>query len=131
MTYDDVGGDEIGMAAMNVYGQPPHAQHVYLPSYYQGQMTYTRKFSLSQSTIINFCLHFLLFYYHFTFQIPVNIYLLLCCWSFYFDTTYRFSFCFLFAKSDRMQSVIYKARLIRFLECVVSLLFTSAVVHFE
>ncbi|XP_068992976.1 ankyrin-3 isoform X19 [Neodiprion pinetum] len=38
---DEGGGDEIGMAAMNVYGQPPHAQHVYLPSYYQGQMTYT------------------------------------------------------------------------------------------
>lgn len=43
----DVGGDEIGTAAMNVYGQPPHAQHVYLPSYYQGQMTYTRKLSVS------------------------------------------------------------------------------------
>lgn len=41
-----VGGDEIGTAAMNVYGQPPHAQHVYLPSYYQGQMTYTRKLSV-------------------------------------------------------------------------------------
>ncbi|XP_054002809.1 ankyrin-3-like isoform X13 [Hylaeus anthracinus] len=40
---DEGGGDEIGMAAMNVYGQPPHAQHVYLPSYYQGQMTYTRE----------------------------------------------------------------------------------------
>jgi len=45
-----VGGDEIGTAAMNVYGQPPHAQHVYLPSYYQGQMTYTRKLS-----VICFC----------------------------------------------------------------------------
>ena len=43
MAYN-VGGDEIGVATMNVYGQPPHAQHVYLPSYYQGQMTYTRKF---------------------------------------------------------------------------------------
>lgn len=41
-----VGGDEINTAAMNVYGQPPHAQHVYLPSYYQGQMTYTRKLSV-------------------------------------------------------------------------------------
>jgi hypothetical protein len=41
-----VGGDEISSAAMNVYGQPPHAQHVYLPSYYQGQMTYTRKLSV-------------------------------------------------------------------------------------
>ncbi|XP_057337086.1 ankyrin-3-like isoform X14 [Microplitis mediator] len=40
---DEGGGDEIGTAAMNVYGQPPHAQHVYLPSYYQGQMTYTRE----------------------------------------------------------------------------------------
>ncbi|XP_046813611.1 ankyrin-3-like isoform X13 [Vespa crabro] len=40
---DEGGGDEIGIAAMNVYGQPPHAQHVYLPSYYQGQMTYTRE----------------------------------------------------------------------------------------
>ncbi|XP_033226769.1 ankyrin-3-like isoform X10 [Belonocnema kinseyi] len=40
---DEGGGDEIGVAAMNVYGQPPHAQHVYLPSYYQGQMTYTRE----------------------------------------------------------------------------------------
>ncbi|XP_048261568.1 ankyrin-3 isoform X24 [Bombus terrestris] len=40
---DEGGGDEIGMAAMNVYGQPPHAQHVYLPSYYRGQMTYTRE----------------------------------------------------------------------------------------
>ncbi|XP_034933844.1 uncharacterized protein [Chelonus insularis] len=40
---DEGGGDEIGIAAMNVYGQPTHAQHVYLPSYYQGQMTYTRE----------------------------------------------------------------------------------------
>ncbi|XP_067209228.1 ankyrin-3 isoform X13 [Linepithema humile] len=40
---DEGGGDEINTAAMNVYGQPPHAQHVYLPSYYQGQMTYTRE----------------------------------------------------------------------------------------
>ncbi|XP_058801309.1 titin homolog isoform X2 [Phymastichus coffea] len=40
---DEGGGDEIGVAAMNVYGQPAHAQHVYLPSYYQGQMTYTRE----------------------------------------------------------------------------------------
>lgn len=47
LTTHDIGGDEIGMAAMNVYGQPPHAQHVYLPSYYQGQMTYTSKFKSS------------------------------------------------------------------------------------
>ncbi|KAL0125581.1 hypothetical protein PUN28_004590 [Cardiocondyla obscurior] len=40
---DEGGGDEIGTAAMNVYGQPPHAQHVYLPSYYKGQMTYTTR----------------------------------------------------------------------------------------
>ncbi|XP_043478904.1 ankyrin-2-like isoform X4 [Leptopilina heterotoma] len=40
---DEGGGDEIDVAAMNVYGQPPHAQHVYLPSYYQGHMTYTRE----------------------------------------------------------------------------------------
>ncbi|XP_044010733.1 ankyrin-3-like isoform X13 [Aphidius gifuensis] len=38
---DEGGGDEIGMA--DNYGQPTHAQHVYLPSYYQGQMTYTRE----------------------------------------------------------------------------------------
>jgi hypothetical protein len=31
--------------AMNVYGKPTHAQHVYLP-YYQGQMQYTRKFTI-------------------------------------------------------------------------------------
>lgn len=36
------GGDEIMDMAMNVYGKPTHAQHVYLP-YYQGQMQYTRK----------------------------------------------------------------------------------------
>ncbi|XP_023315174.1 ankyrin-2-like isoform X2 [Trichogramma pretiosum] len=41
---DEGGGDEIGTTAMNVYaGKAPHAQHVYLPSYYQGQMTYTRE----------------------------------------------------------------------------------------
>ena len=27
------------------YGRPAHAQHVYLP-YYQGQMTYTSKFTI-------------------------------------------------------------------------------------
>lgn len=48
MAYN-VGGDEIDVAAMNVYGQPPHAQHVYLPSYYQGHMTYARKFSITVS----------------------------------------------------------------------------------
>ncbi|XP_039276092.1 ankyrin-3-like [Nilaparvata lugens] len=36
------GGDEIMSMAMNVYGKPTHAQHVYLP-YYQGQMLYTRE----------------------------------------------------------------------------------------
>lgn len=54
----DVGGDEIGTAAMNVYGQPPHAQHVYLPSYYQGQMTYTRKLSVSLFLFILSRAHF-------------------------------------------------------------------------
>ncbi|XP_075216189.1 uncharacterized protein LOC142321739 isoform X3 [Lycorma delicatula] len=39
---DDGGGDEIMAMAMNVYGKPTHAQHVYLP-YYQGQMLYTRE----------------------------------------------------------------------------------------
>ncbi|CAG2062786.1 unnamed protein product, partial [Timema podura] len=34
------GGDEMLDMAMNVYGKPTHAQHVYLP-YYQGQMQYT------------------------------------------------------------------------------------------
>lgn len=61
VTYDAIGGDEIGMAAMNVYGQPPHAQHVYLPSYYQGQMTYTRKLSLSLCLV-----HFFFFYFFFS-----------------------------------------------------------------
>nr|CAD7409437.1 unnamed protein product [Timema poppensis] len=36
------GGDEMLDMAMNVYGKPTHAQHVYLP-YYQGQMQYTRE----------------------------------------------------------------------------------------
>ena len=54
----NIGGDEIGMAAMNVYGQPPHAQHVYLPSYYQGQMTYTRKLSLSLCLSLSLTLFF-------------------------------------------------------------------------
>ncbi|XP_011500173.1 PREDICTED: ankyrin-3-like [Ceratosolen solmsi marchali] len=40
---EEGGGDEFSVATMNVYGKPPHAQHVYLPSYYQGQMTYTRE----------------------------------------------------------------------------------------
>jgi len=39
------GGDEMLDMAMNVYGKPTHAQHVYLP-YYQGQMQYTRKFTI-------------------------------------------------------------------------------------
>lgn len=51
------------MAAMNVYGQPPHAQHVYLPSYYQGQMTYTRKLS-----VLCFC-------HSFTYHVPATFYI--------------------------------------------------------
>ncbi|XP_021936517.1 ankyrin-3-like isoform X3 [Zootermopsis nevadensis] len=39
---DEGGGDEMLDMAMNVYGKPTHAQHVYLP-YYQGQMQYTRE----------------------------------------------------------------------------------------
>ncbi|XP_046992115.1 ankyrin-3-like [Schistocerca americana] len=39
---DEGGGDEVLDMAMNVYGKPTHAQHVYLP-YYQGQMQYTRE----------------------------------------------------------------------------------------
>ncbi|XP_073979792.1 uncharacterized protein isoform X4 [Rhodnius prolixus] len=39
---DDGGGDDVVGVAMNDYGKPTHAQHVYLP-YYQGQMLYTRE----------------------------------------------------------------------------------------
>ncbi|XP_067008853.2 ankyrin-3 isoform X1 [Anabrus simplex] len=39
---DEGGGDEMMDMAMNVYGKPTHAQHVYLP-YYQGRMQYTRE----------------------------------------------------------------------------------------
>ncbi|XP_024080621.1 ankyrin-3-like isoform X3 [Cimex lectularius] len=39
---DDGGGDDMIAVAMNDYGKPTHAQHVYLP-YYQGQMLYTRE----------------------------------------------------------------------------------------
>ncbi|KAK7789791.1 hypothetical protein R5R35_012340 [Gryllus longicercus] len=39
---DEGGGDEVLDSAMNVYGKPTHAQHVYLP-YYQGHMQYTRE----------------------------------------------------------------------------------------
>lgn len=49
-----LGGDEISVATMNVYGQPPHAQHVYLPSFYQGKMNYSRKFYVTFTTQSHF-----------------------------------------------------------------------------